>query len=66
MFEFLTQDAQDQGGGRRPQGGAAQQGVGGRAGEASVVMVGRGDEGQRGGQGQEFVRVLVDQRDANG
>lgn len=41
MFELsLTEDAQDLGGGRRPQGGAVQQGVGGGAGDASVVLVG--------------------------
>lgn len=66
MFELsLTQDAQDLGGGRQPRGGAVQQGVGDGAGDALVVMVGCGDEGQRGGQGQEFILILVDQRDTN-
>lgn len=61
----LTQDAEDAGGGRRLQDGAVQQGVGGGACDASVVMVGRGDEGQRGRQGPQLVLILVDQREAS-
>lgn len=58
----LTLDTEDAGGGRRPQDGAIQQGVGGGASDASVVMVGLGDEGQRGGQGHQLILILVDHR----
>lgn len=61
----LTLDAEDAGGGRRPQDGAVQQGVGGGASDASVVMVGRGDEGQRGRQGQQLILILVDERETS-